>query len=95
MSQRDDVNSLVGLKVLLGPSQIFGVTVVPGLNSTTVKYFSGGSLEIGGASLTWGAGYLLGTNEIVNIPSNGNFYLAVTGATVTCYILKGRSNGFE
>ena len=91
---RDDVESLVGTRLTIGLSTIVGITVLPGQNAVIVKYFSGGSLEIGGSSLTWGAGYLLDTKEVVNVQSSGTFYLAATGSTVTCMLLKGRSSGF-
>jgi len=91
---RDDVESLVGTRLTVGLSQIIGITVLAGQNSIIVKYYSGGSLEVGGVSLTWGSGYLLDTKEVVNIQSSGTFYLAATGSTVTCMILKGRSSGF-
>lgn len=92
---REDVDNIVSSKLTIGLSTIVGITGVAGDNSITFKYFSGGSLEIGGASLTWGSGYLLGTNEIVNIPVGGigAFYLAATGSTVIAYMLKGRTPG--
>lgn len=91
----DRVYGLQGLRIFVGLSQIIGVTVAAGQNAAIVKYFSGGSLEIGGSTLTWGQGYLLDTKEIVSIQSTGTFYLAATGSTVTCMVLKGKTSGFD
>lgn len=49
-----------------------------------------------GASLValQGTGYLLGTSEVVSISGPARFYLMATGATVTCYLLKGLTAGY-
>lgn len=95
MGARDDVYGFQGIRLSIGLSQIVGVTVAPGQNASIVKYYSGGSLEIGGASLTWGAGYLFNANEVISIQSSGTYYLAATGATVIAMIFKGKTSGFE
>lgn len=95
MSQRDELFGFDGLRLNVGLSQIIGVTVVAGQAAAILKYFSGGSLEVGGASLTWGAGYLLDTKEVMSFQTSGTFYLAATGSTVTCMMFKGKTSGFE
>ena len=89
MAQRDDVIALDGFRLSVGLSTIVGVTVTANQNAMIFKRFSGGTLEVGGASLTWGQGYIVGTNEIINVNSTGTFYLAATGATVTVMFLRG------
>lgn len=95
MSQRDELFGFEGKRITVGLSQIVGVTVSAGQAAAIIKYFSGGSLEIGGASLTWGQGYLMDTKEVVSFQSSGTFYLAATGSTVTCMMFRGKTSGFE
>lgn len=95
MGARDDVYGYEGLRVSIGLSQIRGITIVPGQNACVVKYFSGGSLEIGGPSLTWGSGYMFSASEAISMQSSGTYYLAATGATVIAMIFKGKTSGFE
>lgn len=95
MAREDDIHSHVGERHVIGLSQIVGVTVLPGQVSTLFKYFSGGSLEIGGASLTWGSGYLMAVGEALSIDNAATFYLAATGATTIAYSLRGRSAGLN
>lgn len=98
----DQVSYWIPEKVVVGLSAIVGITAIPGQNSLQIKYGSGGSLEIGstyiglvsGASpFTWGVGYLMGTSEIVYGSLNSNLYLAATGATVTCFVIRAASPG--
>lgn len=93
MANYSDIGSLVGQRVIVGLSTITGVTLAAGQSAVQLKILSGSSLEIGGASLTWGAGYLLGVNEVISLDMNGTFYLAATGATVVACVLKGRTQG--
>ena len=95
---REDVGSLLPEKFVIGLSSILGITALAGQNACSVKYASGGSLEIGGTAamttggitaFTWGNGYLMGTSEIFNANMMGTFYVAATGATVTCFIMRG------
>lgn len=88
-----DVYALVGTPLYVGLSAIIGVTIQSGYCATVVKYASGGSLEIGGSSMSWGTGYLFGVNEAVSINMRGTFFLAATGATATVYLLTGLSQG--
>ena len=92
---RDEVFSLVAERVTLAPNTLRGITVVPGLNSIVVKYGAGGTLEIGGSSLTVGNGYVIGSGEAVNIQVSNTFYLICSGVTTTAFLLRGRSEGFD
>ena len=95
MSQRDELFGFEGKRIEIGLSSIIGVTVVAGQAAAILKYFSGGSLEIGGLSLTWGQGYIMDTKEVVSFQTSGTFFLAATGATVTCMMFRGKTSGFE
>lgn len=95
MGARDDVYGFQGLRVVVDLSQIVGVTISAYQNASIIKYYSGGSLEIGGASLTWGQGYLFSGGEALSIQSSGTYYLVATGATVIAMVLKGKTSGFE
>lgn len=88
---KDNIVTLKGERLAVGLSAIIGITLVPGQQVAVLKYFSGGSLEIGGSALTWGAGYLMGTSEVLNMKSQGTFYLAATGATAVAMLLRGKS----
>lgn len=92
---RIDVDSLVGRQISVGLSQIIGVTVSAGQNSVSFYRFSGGSLLVGGLTLNWTNGYIMQSNQIVNVQSAGTFYLAAVGSTVTVMLLFGRTAGFE
>jgi hypothetical protein len=89
--QGNDVFNFRGEKVTVGLSQILGVTGIAGQNSAILKYYSGGSLEIGGPSLTWAGGYLVSTSEVLSLNSYATFYLVASGATVVTYLLRGLS----
>lgn len=93
MAKDDDIFSLVGQKHTIGLSSIVGISVIPGVVSVLVQYGTGGSLEIGGATLTWGQGFLFKVDQGISLDNAGTFYLAATGATVTAYTLRGRSAG--
>lgn len=93
MSQTENSYGLRGQPLYVGLSSIVGVTVIAGQNFALLKYSSGGSLEIGGVSLSWGLGYLFNTGEALSLNSYGTVYLAATGATVTTMLLRGLSSG--
>lgn len=95
MAKDDDVHSGLGQRFIIGLSTIIGVTVVAGQVGTIFKYFSGGTLEIGGATLTWGNGYVFAVGEAICMDNAGTFYFAATGSTVTMMSLRGRSAGIE
>jgi hypothetical protein len=103
-SSSDAVFGLGATQVIVPPGATNAVLVVnvPREIANTVKYLSGGSLEIhgtingstmAGASLAplIGAGYLLGTTEAINIAGPARFYLMATGSTAVACLLKGLS----
>lgn len=76
----------------------------PGQNSTILKYFAGGTLEIFGVTygLTLGAsalaslsgtGYIMGASEILSFNGPVRLYLSSTGATTTVMCLRGKTQG--
>lgn len=84
-----------------GASLAVLVQAAPGEITSSVKYFSGGSLEIIGCvgpGLTGvptpGSGYLLGTAEVMNIDGAARYFLVATGATAVAYFAKGLSQGY-
>lgn len=93
MAREDDIHGITCGVLTIGLSTIVGITVIPGQIAVSLKYGAGGSLEIGGASLTWGAGYLFGTAEVKDFNSAATFYVAAKGATVTAYIMRGMAAG--
>lgn len=85
------------------------VSPVAGEISHTLKWFSGGSLEIMQAGFTQssaqtqavfpvqtaaGQGYLLGQTELENTDGAARFYLCATGSTAQGYMLRRLSQGF-
>lgn len=88
-----DIFSFVGQPLHVGTAARTGVTVTAGLNSILIKYSTGGSLEIGGVSLTAGNGYLFTVGEVLSFDIRGTFYMIATGSTATCFLLKGQSEG--
>lgn len=85
------------------------VTNVAGQNSLTLKYISGGTLEIIGATSINGVqttialtdlaalsgnGYLIAANESLSFDGAPRFYLSATGATTIVQILRGMGQGF-
>lgn len=92
-SQLDETFNIRGEIVTVGLSQILGVSVIAGEEWAIFKYMSGGSLEIGGPSLTWGAGYMMGTSEALSFQMNSTFFLVAKGATSIGHLLRGVSSG--
>jgi hypothetical protein len=90
---------MLAQRVTVGLSSIVGITLASSQNAILIKKISGGSLEIGGTyslsstgattPFTWGNGFLVGNSELISGNISGQFYLAATGATVTCNILRG------
>ena len=123
-SSAEDIYSLFPARVTVPPgaTQAVFVDVLAGQKAITIKYLSGGTLEIlpatlgasfsAGAStvnqnfffhgsthtaaalaLLNGTGYLMGTNEILNISGPCRFYLSATGATTLLTTLRGLNAG--
>lgn len=61
---------------------VFGLTALPGQMGLNIRYISGGSLEIGGASLSAGNGFLLPNSNIPHyyIPITDVLYMLATGS---------------
>jgi hypothetical protein len=81
--------------VQTGGAQRF--TALPGQIGIMFRYLAGSTLEVGGASLTSGAGYILSANTNaypVFFPCTGDVYMIATGATstVTGFRLVGPQN---
>lgn len=75
---------------------VVGFTAVPGQIGLILRCLGGGSLEIGGASLASGTGYLLSSGA--NVPAtyvrcSGTIYLVATSATSTFSFLREISAG--
>jgi hypothetical protein len=89
---RDDVHFVKAQRFNVGLSTVFGITVTPGLNCVLVDQLSGGSFEIGGASLLWGQGYQYRGSAIF-FNCAGTFYAAATSSTITIQCLFGYNQG--
>ena len=79
----------------VGLSSIISVPVQAGQNAATIKFISGTTFLVGGATLTWGQGYPMATGEIINANFSGNIYFAASGSTAVLGLLLGRSEGLE
>lgn len=96
MSSNADVLGLTGSRVNVGLSTIIGVTVIANQVATVIRFVGGSSCEIGGASLTWGSGFLWDTTKDISLTDfRGTIYFAATGATAQITILKGVTSGFS
>ena len=123
-SSAEDIYSVFPARVTVPPgsTQAIFVDVLSGQKAITIKYLSGGTLEILPATLgvsfvpgastingTYfihgstqtaamlgalnGTGYLMGTNEILNISGPCRFYLSATGATTLVTTIRGLNAG--
>jgi hypothetical protein len=97
-----DVLSLYPQTLVIGSGVTAQITRMPGQHSAVLKWGSGGTLWIigvttmaQGSSFMSNRQYLVGVSESVNINCRANLYLMATGATVTCYVLRGLSSGYE
>lgn len=97
-SSSDRIFDLAADQFSIGLSSIFGLTGQQFQSSVLIKYGSGGSLLVGGATsitgsaFSWSNGYLMGTNEVIAANCGGDIKMAAVGATVTVFILKGLTN---
>lgn len=95
MSQ--NITSLIGQVVTIGGSSIVGITVMPGEISLFVQYLSGGTIWVGGSTLSIGTGYLWDVSNIKALSFedfSGTVYM-IAGVTAQISVLYGRSPGFE
>ena len=95
MALEDLSKGLLAQRVNIGLSSIIGVTVSAGQLGCIFQFISGGSLEIGGATLTWGNGFIVAPGSALNLNQSSTFYLAASGATAVCQVLKSLSQGNE
>lgn len=108
-SSTDSVFSLNTFRVAIPPGATQAVYInlaqTAGSNALVMKYFSGSSIEIinpasGGSTQSAaalvtlsGTGYLIGTNETLNIDGAPCFYAQATGATGVLMFVGGLSQG--
>lgn len=93
---RDDIFGSWSKRYTVGTNTILAIPPISGQNSISIKLVSGGTLEIGGATLvgqTFGDMYFLSSSEILSMDMSGTFYLWASGATCIAAILRGRSAG--
>ncbi len=102
MATQSELAMLGATQFAVGLSQILKVTPSAYQFAQTMKYLSGGSLEIvpaqpSGASTaasgSWGKGYLMSTTEIFNFGGPAVFYLAASGATAVAQMTIGYTSG--
>ena len=89
-------DSIEAFSLTVGTSSILGLTAMPGQVGLIIRMFANtATLQVGGASLTWGLGGILSGNTTAFqlVKATGTVYFAATGATVTIGILRGRSAG--
>jgi len=92
MARSEDINSVLGERIHIGLSSVIGLTAVAGQIAASVKYMSGGSMEIGVTSGGgWGGGYQMSAGEVVNLDCSGTVYMVATGATAVAVVMRGRS----
>lgn len=91
----DCVGGLSSAQLQVGLSTIIGLTGVPGQCGIYVRLTnaSGSTLEIGGASLTWGQGFQMPdssnvTTSQVFFPIRGTVYFCATGATANVSVAR-------
>lgn len=95
MGQPDDIYGVEGKRIDIGLSAIVGITAIPYQSAVNIKMQSGGTLTVGGATLSWGIGYLMDAGETVFWNGRASFYMAATGSTCTVYLFRGgTSNDF-
>lgn len=90
--------------MVIAPGATLAVYLAPiaGQNTTLLKYFSGGTLQLigvpygvtlSGSELVSAVGnhYVIGLNEILSFDGPITCYLQATGATVTVMALRGKT----
>ena len=99
MADRDSVFAEYPEQLALPAGTTAPIKPVPGQIGLILKYVSGGSLSIIGASNSVGSTfaisqlYTLGTAEILNIAQSGTIYLLGSGSTSVAQMLRLRSAG--
>lgn len=99
---QDNISTFGATQFAIGSSQVLRVQASPYQTQTSLKWLSGGSLEIvpiqlSGSSTAagnaWGKGYLLGTTEVVPWRGDASIYLAATGGTAIAMQYIGYTSG--
>ncbi len=100
MSSIEDVASIVAAQIVVGTSggSFVGVTGGPGVNSQVLKYFSGGTCTVYGDTMSAAGGsalfgYIMGTNESLNLGGPTPYYITASGATTVLMLIKTRTSG--
>lgn len=96
MAKEQIVDSIAG-----GITGIINATLIPvnpqaGQLGYWIRYIAGGSLEIGGASLVAGGGFLLSAtagHPYLDIPIGGTFWMIATGSSCVITYLKKYGQG--
>lgn len=103
-SSNDNIQTLETGKIIIpvGATLAVKVAQIPEQVALTMKYFTGGTLEIIGITAGPGAtysasqlatlsgnGYLVDSTEVLNYGGPTAFYLSSTGATTTVYYQRG------
>lgn len=88
--QKDFVSSIQSARVNVGLSALVGITVGPSQSGLIVDYISGGSLLIGGESMTGAStGFLIKDGLPFSGSMVGTVYLLAVGSTAIAQWVKG------
>lgn len=111
MASSADIFAVTSSRTAVPPGATLAVFMQPvaGQGSWTLKNFSGGTLEIFGATITTtgagstlpaadlvslsGTGYLFGALEVLSITGPASFYLSSLSATTVVMVVRGKSAG--
>lgn len=96
MSRNADIYSTFGERITIGTGASLGVydiTAKAGQAAIQLKLLSGGTLEIGDTSATFGTAYPMSTNEVYSCDCSGRMRLLSSGATCIVGVLRGKTAG--
>lgn len=105
MARENDIHAFGTTTITLAATGTLLIPEEAGQVSGTVKYLSGGSLEIVGVGvgITYtgtslsslpGKGYFLDISETINFEGPVRYYLVATGSPAVLSVLKGLSSGY-
>jgi len=91
MGYNTDLLSMHSGRVAVGLSGIVGITVVPGQMAFTIKNMGGGTLFIGGATLSVDGsnGYPMGLSEVLTLDLRATSFFTSVGATTIISFIRG------
>lgn len=95
---RTDVFGSWSKQYTLATNTILELPAISGQVAVTIKLLTGGTLEIGGPTMTgqtFGTLYPLSSSEVFNMDLAGSLYLYASGATCVVAIARGRSDGTQ